>query len=66
MRRGWLGLLGLFLWPMAAFGAPDTTMSITPSASAGTTILAADENTRNRKRTYPNGTKIRFRKKPAK
>lgn len=29
------------------FGAPDQTMSITPTATSGTTITAADENARN-------------------
>jgi len=37
----------LLLVPNVAFGAPDSTMSIIPSATAGTTITASDENARN-------------------
>ena len=44
-------VLGLFLvlslTCTPVFSVPDTTMSVTPSASAGTTITASDENTRN-------------------
>jgi len=45
MKR--LLLLILLLVPNVAFGAPDSTMSIIPSATAGTTITASDENARN-------------------
>ena len=46
MTRWVWGLLGV-LWMPVAWAAPDVTMSITPSATAGATITATDENTRN-------------------
>lgn len=41
-----LGIL-ILLWAKPSLGVPDNTLSITPSATAGTTITAADENDRN-------------------
>lgn len=47
MKRWWVGwLVGLSVMPMC-WAAPDTTMTITPVAVAGTTITASDENARN-------------------
>lgn len=45
MKR--LLLLILLLIPSVSFASPDSTMSIIPSATAGTTITASDENARN-------------------
>jgi hypothetical protein len=52
-RRGFVGypitlaLILSFALNGVAFAAPDTTMSITPTATSGETISAADENARN-------------------
>jgi len=43
----------LNLWTPLTFGAPDQTMTIAPSATAGTTILAADENDRSNDTSTP-------------
>ena len=47
MRLRLLNLITLLLWPGLVWAAPDTTLSVSPSASAGTVITAADENSRN-------------------
>lgn len=40
-------IIMFLLFPVSVWGAPVTSMSITPSASDGTVIEASDENTRN-------------------
>lgn len=42
-----LSILAIGFGSMDAWSAPDQTMSISPSATAGTTITASDENSRN-------------------
>ena len=47
MKRGTYLFLCLFLIPTPVFAIPDTTMTISPSAVAGTVVTASDENARN-------------------
>ena len=47
MGRKLLSILISLVFCVPAFGAPDQTMSISPTASSGETITASDENARN-------------------
>ena len=47
LRKCLNGTLILLLLQPVVWAAPDTTMSIAPSATAGSTITASDENTRS-------------------